>query len=261
VRVPFNSPRLVILCVLALLCVSASGASAHAKIPARSGTAEDTLRVSAGGIYSVTGVWHRGAPESPKVFIWFHGGMQSANCQKGLVAGNALDTLASSDASAVVVSASACGEHHWLSQEMLRIPDAALDSLERRWNVKISSVALVGVSDGGLGVLGYSLYGRRTVISRMLISTNLTQTADAASLSALPRVQTGRWLFIQGGNDRLYPAPTVLPWQDAFCKGVGLKRCEIKTDSRGEHDWSWWRANRKEWLDGYVRGAFLPRKP
>lgn len=260
-RLPLDFSKVVILCVLALFCASSFAAPVRVKSTSNTRVTKDTLRVSAGGVYSATGVWHRGTPGAPKVFIWFHGGMQSTNCAKGLVAGNALDTLVSSDPSAVVVSASACGEHHWLSQEMLRMPDAALDSLEHRWNVKISSVALVGVSDGGLGALGYSLYGRRTVVSRLLISTNLTQVAAAGSASALPSLRTGWWLFIQGGSDRLYPAPTVLPWLDAFCKGIGGKSCEIKTDPRGEHDWSWWRANRKEWLDGYVRGAFLPRKP
>lgn len=216
----------------------------------------DTLRIPAGRFVSPTAVWHQGIPQKPKVIIWFHGGMQTTRCDKGLVAGTSLATLAAFNPSIVVVSPSACESFHWLSKEALEVTDAILDSLEFRWKVKVTEVALVGISDGGLGVLGYTLQGKRSVASRMLVSTNLTQIVDPASLASTTRSQTGFWLFVQGGADRLYPSSSVLPWLDTFCQKMGFKRCELKIDPRGEHDWSWWLQNRKDWLQGFVKKAF-----
>ncbi|OIP52997.1 MAG: hypothetical protein AUK31_02320 [Fibrobacteres bacterium CG2_30_45_31] len=216
----------------------------------------DTLRIPAGRFVSPTAVWHQGIPQKPKVIIWFHGGMQSTHCDKGLVGGTSLATLAAFDPSMVVVSPSACESFHWLSGEVLQVMDAVLDSLEMRWKVKVTEVSLVGVSDGGLGVLEYTLQGKRSVTSRMLVSTNLTQAVDPRSLATTARAQMGFWLFVQGGADRLYSSSTVLPWLDTFCQKMGSKRCELKMDPRGEHDWSWWLQNRKAWLEGFVKKAF-----
>jgi pimeloyl-ACP methyl ester carboxylesterase len=216
----------------------------------------DTIRVPAGAFTSPSAVWHHGIPSQPKVIVWFHGGMQSTNCEKGLIAGNSLASLISDKSSLVVLSASACESHHWLSTEALQVTDALMDSLEVRWKVKIMEVSLIGISDGGLGVLGYTLQGKRKVVSRMLISTNLTRAVDPQSLAAARRSQTGTWLFLQGGRDQLYSPEMVYPWLDSFCQSAGSKRCELKIDPRGEHDWSWWLQNRKEWLLGFLNKAF-----
>ncbi len=212
----------------------------------------DSVVVPAGTFESPSAIWHLKKSESPRVFVWFHGGMQSAKCAKGYEAGKAmLPFLKNSRREAIVASASACKENHWLSREALFAVDGALDSAEARLGVRIDTVSLVGVSDGGLGVLGYSLYGRRVVESRLLVSTNLASVSDAANLARARRLRNGTWTFLQGGNDRLYPSSRTLPWLDAFCRIIG-KSCRIRFDESGEHDWSWWSAHRPQWIQEFA---------
>lgn len=208
----------------------------------------DSIVVPAGTFESPSAVWHLKKFKSPRVFVWFHGGMQSAKCAKGYEAGKALlPFLKDSRRGAIVASSSACKENHWLTREALISVDGMLDSAEARLGIRIDTVSLVGVSDGGLGVLGYSLYGRRIVESRLLVSTNLASASDAENLAASGRLRDGNWTFLQGGNDRLYPSSRTMPWMETFCRIIG-KNCRIRFDERGEHDWSWWSSHRSLWI-------------
>jgi hypothetical protein len=114
-------------------------------------------------------------------------------------------------------------------------------------------VWLLGVSDGGLGVLAYTLEGRRFVARRMLVSVWLGQLADPSVLARVPRVRQGGWRFFQGGSDRLYPKGNTVPWMREFCAGMGSLQCLVQFDAAGEHDWAWWRAHRLEWLKAALR--------
>ncbi|MFA6836006.1 MAG: alpha/beta hydrolase [Fibrobacteraceae bacterium] len=246
---PFCEAEMTIrILIVALLAVSFSFAASFRA---------DSLVIPSGSFSSPSAVWHKGTPKVPKVFVWFHGGMQSLKCAKGYEAGAALvPFMGKLSADYAVMSVSACGETHWLTDDALRAVDIALDSLALRWKVKIDEVSLVGVSDGGLGVLGYSLKGRRKVRSRLLVSTNLSSVADAKNLASSPRIKVGTWRFFQGGHDRLYPSRNVFPWIDAFCKELGSKACQIQVDEQGEHDWSWWTSNRSSWIADFVSHAF-----
>ncbi len=146
---------------------------------------QDSIVLFEDGFKSSAGVWsirsHR--QKSPSVIIWFHGGMQSPNCQKGLIAGKGLFELLN-DSNIIVASPSACQNKHWLSPSLTSITDKLLDSLERHFNFSIKEVHLAGVSDGTLGVLAYSINGKRKVLSRLLISSNLSMLGDSQKISA-----------------------------------------------------------------------------
>lgn len=213
----------------------------------------DTLAVRIPGWQSVAAYWPpapRDARRAP-VVVWLHGGMGSANCAKGLTAG--LPLLDSAlHKKAWVVSPSACGEHHWVASGPALV-DALLDSLERRRGFAVDSIELVGVSDGGMGVVAYSLQGRRTVTRRLLISTYAGQLADASLLAQQPRIRQGRWIFLQGGADRLFPPARTRPWMTEFCSHLGSLQCLVRFDPSGEHDYAWWRAHRLDWLQQSLR--------
>lgn len=214
----------------------------------------DSIQINVGNFSSPSAVWRLPNPENPQVFVWFHGGMQSAKCAKGYEAGAALvPFLENLSKNVAVASVSACRENHWLSPAPLKAVDGMLDSLEVRWNLKIDTVSLVGVSDGGLGVVGYTLYGRRCARSRLLVSTNLGAVSDAENLSGDPKIRRGTWTFLQGGADRLYPSSGTLPWMERFCSSLGRKSCKIRFDENGEHDWSWWALHRKSWILDFLR--------
>lgn len=201
---------------------------------------QDSIVLFEDGFKSLAGVWSTSShkQKSPSVIIWFHGGMQSPNCQKGLIAGKGLFEHLN-DSNIIIASPSACQNNHWLSPSLTSITDKLIDSLEGHFKFSIQEVHLAGVSDGTLGVLAYSINGKRNVLSRLLISSNLSILGDFQKLSQIKKIKTGKWLFLQGGRDRLYPASHVLPWLYSFCESIGSS-CNIVFDAEGEHDWSYW---------------------
>lgn len=213
---------------------------------------QDTLTVSADGVQSPVGVWwpqDKGKTSmkkaaGSKVAVWFHGGMTSGNCSKGLVAG---DDFAKLFQDRIVISVSACRQNHWATPQMMKIVDVALDSVAARRKAVIPQVDLVGISDGALGVIVYSMEGRRNVNHRLLMSSFGGSLGPASELGNLLRAKSGRWLFLQGGADRLYPSGQSVPWIEDFCKNVGAE-CNLKYDPSGEHDWLYWKERRLEWI-------------
>lgn len=213
----------------------------------------DSLLLVENQFSSPAGIWFsesklKQANSRPFV-IWFHGGMQSANCKKGIVAGQGFYELLK-DSTVIVASPSACHNSHWFSPELIKITDKLIDSLEVRFKRPIQEIDLAGVSDGGLGVLAYSLNGKRSVRSRLLISSNISGVGQAKVLAKSPKLRTGSWTFLQGGRDRLYPATSVLPWLRSFCQNIGSS-CELLFDELGEHDWTYWAKNRPDWIRGF----------
>lgn len=236
--------------VLACLLLAAVLARSAESVP----FVADSMRIVLGSFESPAAVWHPQKVVHPRLLVWFHGGMQGKKCDKGLEAGAALvPFLERLSRESAVLSVSACRENHWLSGAPLAAVDRMLDSLEARWKLKIDTVSLVGVSDGGLGVVGYTLYGKRSVRGRLLVSTNLAAVADAKNLAEDPRARTGTWMFLQGGSDRLYPSDRTVPWMERFCSALGGKVCRIRFDERGEHDWSWWTLRRESWIREFLR--------
>ena len=205
----------------------------------------DTLFVN-----SATGVWwpeKKSLVQTAKsdVVVWFHGGMTSGNCQKGLVAG---DDFAKIFPNVIVVSVSACRDKHWATGTMMAAVDAALDSVAARRGSPVGEVSLVGVSDGALGVLVYSMQGKRRVKDRLLASSFGKLLGEARMLAgANSRMHEGRWRFLQGGNDRLFPAGEAKPWIEEFCREVRAD-CMLRFDPAGEHDWSYWREKHLDWI-------------
>lgn len=227
--------------------------------------APDSLMVRAPGMESATGVWWpsanpsggakgllKGRSEAP-VVVWFHGGMTSGNCAKGFVAG---DDFAQLFPDRIVVSASACRQNHWATPQALAAVDAALDSVAARRKAPVNKVDLVGISDGALGVIMYSLSGKRRIGNRLLMSSYGASLGEASAVAAEPKLKSGRWRFLQGGSDRLYPAAQTLPWIQSFCKNVGVD-CDLQYDPAGEHDWQYWKLNRLMW----IKDAILPATP
>lgn len=191
------------------------------------------------------GVWRAaGNKTSAETIVWFHGGMTSNNCQKGLVAGGALSKMMPSY---TIVSASACKQNHWVEPSTIKNLDIALDSLTKRQKKEIPEVSLVGISDGSLGVIAYSMWGKRKIKNRILMSSYGESLGPAAQVAAQAPLKNGRWRFIQGGSDRLYPSEKTLPWIQEFCQNVGTQ-CDLKFDPQGEHDWTYWQNKHKDWI-------------
>lgn len=233
---------------------------------------QDSLDVPAQGVKSAVGVWWPAKANSPakasvktkakllahaaksEVVVWFHGGMTSGNCQKGLVAGDDFSKLFPD---VIVVSASACRGDHWATGPVMAVIDAALDSVAARRKSPVEEVSLVGVSDGALGVLIYSVHGKRRVKDRLLASSFGKLLGDARALAGknAARMRAGRWRFLQGGNDRLFPAGEARPWIEDFCKELQAD-CVLRFDPAGEHDWSYWREKHPDW----IRDAFQTKK-
>lgn len=215
----------------------------------------DSLIVSSAGMQSATGIWW---PDVKKkgdapVVVWFHGGMTSGNCEKGYVAGGDFARLFPD---AIVVSVSACRQNHWATEMAMSVVDVALDSVAARRKKSVQEVHLVGISDGALGAIMYSYLGKRNVHNRLLMSSYGASLGEAPAVARMARLQTGRWRFLQGGADRLYPSAQTVPWIESFCKNVKVD-CDLRFESAGEHDWLYWREKHLDW----IKEAIFPGTP
>ena len=191
------------------------------------------------------GVWRiPGNKTTAGTVVWFHGGMTSNNCQKGLVAGSDMSKMLRKY---TVVSASACKQNHRVEPTTIQSVDEALDNLAKRIKKDIDEVSLVGISDGSLGVIAYSMWGKRRILNRILISSYGASLGPAAQVAAQPVLKNGKWRFIQGGSDRLYPSDKTVPWIQEFCQNIGSS-CDLKFDPQGEHDWNYWKSKHSEWI-------------
>ena len=237
-------------CVIAFFVLGAIAFAAPQKSAGQSLNDSIVVSVQGSPVQSQTGIWWPKTVAQAPVVVWFHGGMSSGNCAKGLVAGNDYAKLFPGK---IVVSASACREHHWVTKTMIDAVDAALDSVAARRKSPVERVSLVGVSDGALGVLVYSLEGRRTVDDRLLMSSfgkMLGEPRAVAGVNAgakASRMRLGRYRFLQGGKDRLYPSEMTVPWITEFCKAVQVD-CELRFDPEGEHDWAYWKDKHLDWI-------------
>jgi len=101
-------------------------------------------------------------------------------------------------------------------------------------------------------VLVYSLEGRRAVEDRLLMSSFGAFLGEPAKLAVPKKMHVGRFRFLQGGKDRLYPSDQTVPWITEFCKAVQVD-CELRFDPEGEHDWSYWKGKRMDWIREAVR--------
>lgn len=239
--------------VASLLVLLLAGVQSFAAPNAITPNAPDSLLIDVRGtgssFQSPAGIWWPKKIKKASVVVWFHGGMSSGNCAKGLVAGADFAELYPEK---IVVSVSACRENHWVTKAAINAVDAALDSVAAKRGAPVEHVSLVGVSDGSLGVLVYSLEGRRAVDDRLLMSSFGAFLGGAVELAAPKKMQVGRFRFLQGGKDRLYPSDQTVPWITEFCKVVQVD-CELRFDPEGEHDWSYWKGKRMEWIREAVR--------
>lgn len=203
---------------------------------------------------SPAGIWLRNSKDHKPfpVVVWLHGGMQGPRCDKGLEAGKALLEWVQ-EKPMLVVSPSACGDHHWLSKEGLRHMEDLLDSLEKKYRIDPKRLHFVGVSDGGFGVMHYSLMGKRMVYSHILLSTYVGAWIPQAEIAGIAsKVSTGPWVFLQGGLDQNFPAKNTVPWMQEFRERV--PSVTIHWRDRGEHDLTWWTRNESALLRTVFKG-------
>lgn len=213
----------------------------------------DSVRVQVGPNRSAAAIWtpHKKSKQPMSVMIWLHGGMQSGKCEKGYEAGLALLPWVEGQ-NIVVASPSVCRDKHWLTPEGLTAIESLLDTIFVRYKVEPANVSLVGVSDGGFGVMHYSLQGKRPIRKRVMISTYAGAWVPTERIvDVKEKLSHGSWHFVQGGADRLFPAELAKPWIEAFCQQV--PHCNLQWDPKGEHDVSWWITNRPEWLRQVLR--------
>jgi hypothetical protein len=199
-----------------------------------------------------TGVF-KSPSEKAAVLVWFHGGMSSNRCDKGLIAGK--DFFELTKKNVTVISPSACLNNHWVSPDAIPRIDNTLDSLERVFKKNIDTLFLAGVSDGALGVFTYSVLGKRVVKSRLLVSGFLKFLGEPSDFENYSKLKEGHWFFLQGAKDRLYPSSITFSWNRAFCE-IPKIRCVLKEDSLGEHDWAYWQTNRSSWIFEFIQEIF-----
>jgi hypothetical protein len=239
--------------------VRASGAAAIVgKPPSAPPEAPPTLHVRIGPDSNACGIsLPAGGPPRPGkagLIVWLHGGMRSGNREKGFDAHRGW--LAYLPARRYYVcSPSAYGGADWLSPQGQGHIEALIGHMLAAYPIDPGDISMVGVSDGSLGVIAYTLQGSRPLRERVLISSAPQLVVPAESLPGQARFSQGAWDFVQGGKDRLFPAEQVLPYLERFRSLYPNAR--VHAFPEGEHDFSWY----AEHAPGLLRGFFAGPGP
>lgn len=171
------------------------------------------------------------------LILWFHGGMRGPNREKGLEAHRPLLDFVDPSAH-VLASPSAFAGRDWLSPGALATTEALIDTLLSLHSIDPGNIRLIGVSDGSLAVLRYGRGGRRRSQALIMVSSLPQLAVPPGDLHGDMRIAEGRWNFLQGGRDRLFPKAYVVPYLREWVKLYPVSRLHYFPE--GEHDFSWY---------------------
>ena len=234
-------------------CAAASPLAAPADEPASPPALHVRLGAdsNACGISSPAG----GAPKTGKagLIVWLHGGMRSQNREKGFAAHRGwLEYIPARRY--YVCSPSAFSGAEWPTPQGLGHIEGLIGYMLKTYPIDPGNISLVGVSDGCLGVIAYSLQGSRPLRRRVLISSAPQSVLPLENLPGQPRFAQGTWDFVQGGRDRLFPSDQVMPYLERF--RALYPNTRLHGFPEGEHDFSWY----SEHAPGLLR-TFFAEKP
>jgi hypothetical protein len=188
------------------------------------------------------------------LLVWLHGGMRSRNPEKGLEAHRALTGFVG-PSDYYLCSPSAFLDQEWTRPQGIAHVDALIDYMLSKYPVDAKDITLVGVSDGCLGVIAYSVQGKREIRRRVLISSAPQLVIPLENLAGQAAFAKGSWDFFQGGQDRLFPSEQVIPylreWERLY------PNAHLHFYPEGEHDFSFYAEHAAEAL----RSVFSPGKP
>ncbi|MBF0432469.1 MAG: hypothetical protein HQK83_14390 [Fibrobacteria bacterium] len=173
------------------------------------------------------------------LIVWFHGGMRSNLRNKG---GRAhLAILPFTDSSCYVVSPSAFKGQDWLTSEGVENIRSLVNYMLKRYRVNKQDINLVGVSDGCLAVIHYSMVAEHPINRRLLFSSFPGLVLQEGDLPAQKNFFQGSWYFFQGAKDRLFPSARVFPylyfWKKTF------PHTTLYLFPNGLHDFSFYATN------------------
>lgn len=180
------------------------------------------------------------ASGKPGLILWFHGGMRSRQQDKGSRAHLAILPFIDSTAY-YVASPSAFAGRDWISPDAMHTANSLIGYLLKKFQIDRSNINLVGVSDGSLAVIHFSIRSRFPIRLRLLFSSFPQLLLKEKELAALGPLHEGSWDFFQGGKDRLYPAPQVFPFLEKWRAVIPATTLHFR--AQGEHDFSWWAAH------------------
>jgi len=200
-----------------------------------------------------------GPPKRGKagLIIWLHGGMRSQNREKGFEAHRGwLDYIP--PRRYYVCSPSAYAGAEWPTPQGLAHIEFLIGYMLKNYPIDPGDVNMVGVSDGCLGVVSYSLQGSRPLRHRVLISSAPQLVLPMESLPGQARFSQGTWDFVQGGKDRLFPSDQVFPYFSQF--RALYPNAQVHAFPEGEHDFSWYAEHAPDLLRTFFEESRSPGK-
>ena len=241
---PLNRPGSIASGLSALLILSALlQTAARAGSPSVTPSASSALHIRLGPDSIACGITvpvpkAAGASRrKPGLIVWLHGGMGSQNREKGFEAHRALLPFVDPGAY-YLCSPSAYRGQEWPTPQGIAHIDALIDYMTAHYAFDPADINVVGVSDGNLGIIAYSLQGKRELHRRVLISSAPQLVLPLEALPGQTRFGTGSWDFLQGGRDRLFPPDQVIPYLQQWEKLYPNAHLHYFPD--GEHDFSFY---------------------
>ena len=143
---------------------------------------------------------------------------------------------------AIVVFPESWDEAMWWQASQVENLTGLLNDLKRRYNVNENAVHLLGVSDGATGVF-YHAFKAPTPWAAFLSFNGhpvvlANQSVDADGQMYVTNLRNKPIFAINGGQDRLYPVESVVPFLQLFVNaGVYV---EFTPKPEAGHNMQWW---------------------
>ncbi|MEE2792344.1 MAG: PDZ domain-containing protein [Acidobacteriota bacterium] len=163
-------------------------------------------------------------------------------------------------ADAIVVFPESWREAMWWQANQVENLEGLLNDLKRDYNVNENAVHLLGVSDGATGVF-YHAFKAPTPWAGFLSFNGhpvvlANPATDADGQMYVTNLRNKPFFVINGGQDRLYPVESVVPFLQLFADaGVFL---DFRPKPEGGHNMQWWDEETAN-IDTFIGSQ--PRRP
>ena len=186
------------------------------------------------------------------VRVYLHGGVARPRRDEAPFWRNA-DQYTRDDA--IVVFPESWADAMWWQASQVENLTGMLNDIKRRYNVNENAVYLLGVSDGATGVFYHAFKAPTPWAAFLSFNGHPVVLANAATSADgqmyVPNLRNKPIFAINGGQDRLYPVNSVVPFLQLFVDaGVYV---DFRPKPEAGHNMQWW-AEESPHIDEFMVG-------
>ena len=193
------------------------------------------------------------------VRVYLHGGVARPRRDEAPFWRNA-ERYARDDA--IVVFPESWADAMWWQASQVENLTGMLNDIKRRYNVNENAVYLLGVSDGATGVFYHAFKAPTPWAAFLSFNGHPVVLANAATgvegQMYVTNLRNKPFFVINGGQDRLYPVESVVPFLQLFINaGIVI---DFRPQPEAGHDMRWW-ADESPNIDEFITARVRRQLP